>query len=190
MNLIPTNLHFQGTLVERSKTNYIVVHHLEGNSDVYSTHVQHLTQDGLDKKGIAYHFYVAKNGDVYIARPEWSIGSHARSANKDSIGVVFQGNFIHEQMESLQYDSGIALLKWLKSKYGNIPVIGHREMMTSSTDCPGKLFPLEQMKRQSEVTVETPNLTPSPTEQRKDNTVWLIAAAIAALILMLIFSKK
>ena len=42
-------------------------------------------------KGIAYHYYIEKDGQVYQTRDEEEIGMHARHYNAHSIGICYEG---------------------------------------------------------------------------------------------------
>ena len=41
--------------------------------------------------GIGYHYYVTKDGQLHITRPEAVPGAHARHYNKNSIGICYEG---------------------------------------------------------------------------------------------------
>ncbi len=90
-------------------------------------------------KGIAYHFFVDKQGKVYRGRPEWALGGHAVGASA-WLGVCFEGNFDKEEMGAAQMKAGQRLAKYLHQKY-NRPDKRHKDMPGNSTSCPGKNFP-------------------------------------------------
>ena len=56
MNIVKPNLVFNGNLVKRSRTDYIVLHHAAGNGTVHAAHNYH--KDTTGRKGIAYNFYI------------------------------------------------------------------------------------------------------------------------------------
>ena len=95
--------------------------------------------------GIGYHYYIAGDGTVWQGRPEWTQGAHAyqdasHEANTDGIGICLGGNFetgpgpTEAQLQALA-----ELILDIRTRYSNIPVIGHRDVQ--ATACPGKLFP-------------------------------------------------
>lgn len=94
--------------------------------------------------GIAYHYYIRKDGSIYRGRPEWMIGGHTLNWNWCSIGVCFEGNFEKDTMPAAQVKSGVELVADLKARHPGIMVIGHRDV--NATDCPGRNFPMETMK--------------------------------------------
>ena len=63
-------------------------------------------------------------------------GSHALDYNSVSIGICLSGNFEIEKPTDNQLKSLSELLQHLKQKYGNVQVVGHRDL--NATACPGK----------------------------------------------------
>ncbi|MCD3241345.1 amidase [Clostridium phage CWou-2020a] len=47
-------------------------------------------------------------------------------------------------MPQAQFNAGLQLIAYLKNKYGNMGVYGHREV--GSSNCPGRYFPLSNFK--------------------------------------------
>jgi hypothetical protein len=88
---------------------------------------------------------VRKNGDIYRGRPIWAVGAHAQGSNSNSIGICAEGNFDVETMPQAQEKAIKELLEYLKSLYPKAQVKGHREV--GATGCPGKNYPLDEMKR-------------------------------------------
>ena len=66
MNIIEQSYKWNGSLSKRLSTKYIILHHRAGNGDVQSIHQTHLANGW---SGIGYHFYVRKDGSVYLGRP-------------------------------------------------------------------------------------------------------------------------
>lgn len=140
MNIIDVGLKFAGTLSKRSKTDEIVLHHAAGNGSVENIHNWHITGNGW--LGIAYHFYIRKDGKVYRGRPIDTIGAHTYGENEHTIGICFEGNFESETMSDAQKQAGAELVSMLRKEYTSIvKVSGHKEH--NSTACPGKNFPFE-----------------------------------------------
>ena len=53
-----------------------------------------------------------------------------------------------ETIPTAQYNAGIDLIKYLRGKYGNLTIYGHKELL--ATECPGSKFPLANFKRLKE----------------------------------------
>lgn len=140
MNIIETGLKFSQKLSNRTQTNYIILHHSAGNGDVINIHNQHIKQDYA---GIGYHYYVRKDGNIYIGRPISAIGAHCLNYNNKSVGVCFEGNFETEKMCEAQKKAGAELVKHLKSIYKSAVVLRHKDL--NATACPGKKFPFDDI---------------------------------------------
>ncbi|MBR0519315.1 N-acetylmuramoyl-L-alanine amidase [bacterium] len=136
MEIKETNLNFS-SLTPRSKVlEYIVVHHTASTSKetVEQIHYFHINNNGW--AGIGYHFYIRKDGTIYRGRPEKYVGAHCEDYNSVSLGICCEGNFEIEQPTEKQLTSLSELLQYLKKKYGNVQVVGHRDL--NATACPGK----------------------------------------------------
>lgn len=141
MNINETNLKFGG-MTKRTKTNLLVLHHAAAKScSVQDVHRWHLDKGW---SGIGYHFFVRKDGTVWRGRPEDRVGAHTVNYNSRSIGICFEGNFELEPMSDFQKAAGLELIAYLKGKYPIKEIKGHGELR--ATACPGKHFPLEEMK--------------------------------------------
>jgi len=127
----------------RTSTTRFVLHHL--GSDALTTpeqiHVFH--RDWNHWRGIAYNFYVRKDGTVYHGREENAAGGHTLYYNGTSIGICFEGNFETEYMTDAQLKSGQALLAYLRPKYPSAKVVRHSDL--NATACPGKNFPFDKL---------------------------------------------
>ena len=146
MYINETSLNFKGTMSNRTRTDYIVLHHRAGNGDVESIHKQHLSQG---YSGIGYHYYVRKDGKVYAGRPIQKVGAHCLNYNYVSVGVCFEGNYETETvMPDIQKKSGVELVRHLKGIYPGAEIKGHRDLY--ATACPGRNFPFEEIKREAE----------------------------------------
>lgn len=138
MEVKETKLKFREGMEKRSKVlEYIVIHHTASTRDmtVQEIHQLHLNQ-GENWKGIGYHFYIDKQGVIWRGRPEEMSGSHALDYNSVSIGICLSGNFEIEKPTDKQLKSLSELLQHLKQKYGNVQIVGHRDL--NATACPGK----------------------------------------------------
>lgn len=147
MNIINVSYKWAKTLGKRTETNILVLHHAKAKvCSVEDIHQWHLENGWA---GFAYHALVRKDGSVYAGRPFDCVGAHVEGHNYDSIGICFEGDFEEEFMEEKQIQSGVDLIKYIRTQYGNIPVVGHRDVGKSS--CPGKLFPMEEIQKRIEV---------------------------------------
>lgn len=136
MEIKETNLNFS-SLTPRSKVlEYIVVHHTASTAKetVEQIHNFHINNNGW--AGIGYHFYIRKDGTIYRGRPEKYVGAHCENYNSVSIGICLEGNFEIEQPTEKQLTSLSELIQYLKKKYGNVQIVGHRDL--NATACPGK----------------------------------------------------
>lgn len=146
-----TTFEFREKLMPRRKdaTNLIVIHHsrVTGKHSVREIHAWHRnrkTKDGKMWAGIGYHFYVRKDGEIYVGRPLDTVGAHAYGFNSRSIGVCFEGNFNCETMEDLQLNASVMLLSLLSLAYGNAGFRRH-DTLDSKSCCPGTNFPYDRL---------------------------------------------
>lgn len=140
MNIIDVGLSFTSALEKRIVTDEIVLHHAAGTGSVKDIHNWHINGNGW--AGIGYHFYVRKNGEVYVGRPVDTVGAHAYGENSHTIGICFEGNFENETMSDAQKNAGAELVAKLRKDFPTVKrVSAHRDH--NSTACPGKNFPFE-----------------------------------------------
>jgi N-acetyl-anhydromuramyl-L-alanine amidase AmpD len=146
MQVIETGFKF-GALTTRKSTKRVIIHHTASADVPASTiHQWHLNQGW---SGIGYHFVIRANGVVERGRPEQTIGAHAGSAgNGDSIGIVLTGNFEIGAPSTAQMIALTELIKELRGRYGNLAVIGHKDVV--ATACPGKNFPWDELRKRLE----------------------------------------
>ena len=91
--------------------------------------------------GCGYHYYVTRDGEIHLGRPEEVAGAHARHYNQHAIGVCYEGGLNPQgrdedtrtpaQKASLHY-----LLKSLKLAYPQAKIIGHRDLPNVHKACP------------------------------------------------------
>ena len=144
MNIIKFDYKFNGTPSLRISTKYIALHHAAAdNCEPWDINAWHKNQGW---SGIGYHFFVTKEGLVYEGRPITSIGAHCAGQNLYSLGVCCEGNYAKEsEMPKEQMHALEELLAYLKSKYPNAELVGHRDIGAST--CPGAYFPLDYFKQ-------------------------------------------
>ena len=141
MEIKEVKYEWAGALAQRHTIDMIVLHHTDASTcsptDVHWWHVRN------GWSGIGYHYFVSKQGVVFKGRPDNVIGSHVKGYNSTSIGVVFEGRYNKEMMPEAQLQAGKELIAHLKHKYNITKVKRHKDLM--ATDCPGTLFPFEEM---------------------------------------------
>ncbi len=138
---------------------YIVVHHsetTEGNARVFDKY--HRTKKHF-RYGLGYHFvicngtYRRKDGLIEVGS-RWRKqmdGAHCKAGNGNriGIGICLVGDFNKSRATRKQFESLVRLVSHLCYNYG-IPlenVKGHKEMSGAKTDCPGKYFPWEKLRK-------------------------------------------
>ena len=130
----------------RPTTIYLILHHAAAaTASPQDIHRWHLTNGWA---GIAYHYYVRKNGEVYRGRPEAWNGGHTEGYGGNSIGICFEGNFENETMPEVQVLAGRALVADIRERYTGIIIGAHRDY--NATACPGRNFPFEEIVAEKE----------------------------------------
>lgn len=141
---------------------YVVIHHSATSSgsveSIHNSHVQRKDQQGLPWLGIGYHFVIGNGSGMEDGEVEATFrwqqqihGAHSGSAvhNSNGIGICLIGNFEDQPPTPKQLAAVTDLVGQLTHQY-KIPsrlVIGHNTV--KPTACPGKLFPLQDVKRNS-----------------------------------------
>ena len=92
-------------------------------------------------KGIGYHYFIEKDGQVFQTRDENEIGMHARHYNTHSIGICYEGGLDEKGRPAdtrtpAQRAALIALLRSLKIDYPNAEILGHCELEGVHKACP------------------------------------------------------
>lgn len=157
MEIIYPNWQWPWPLSERSATDYIIVHHTAGAlsqtpADIWRDHIK------INDDGIGYHRVITPDGKTYQGRPDNAIPAAAWGLNVDSVDIVLVGYFHPDRVDSQgnpippdqPTDAQLAALKDnindLRAKYGDIPVIGHRQVADiinnpeAATACPGDVL--------------------------------------------------
>jgi hypothetical protein len=141
---------------------YIVVHHSAGSSgsvdSIHEDHMKKKDKNGNPWLGIGYHFVIGNGNGMPDGEIEptfrWRTqiqGAHAGSQDKDynerGIGVCLIGNFENTPPSAAQRRSMKQLVQTLRLEYGipTVNVVGHKDIRASSTECPGKLFPMHEI---------------------------------------------
>jgi N-acetylmuramoyl-L-alanine amidase len=92
-------------------------------------------------EGIGYHYVLDGAGIIRSTRPLDRIGTHAKGANIDSIGICITGNNTDpaERWSDAQRESLAKLVGALIVAFGPLVIEGHRWAAgcTTATECPG-----------------------------------------------------
>ncbi|KZL89179.1 peptidoglycan recognition protein family protein [Clostridium magnum] len=145
MNIINANLVFRDGLNYGNNPKMIILHHADASvCSIEDIHKWHMDNGW---SGCGYHYFVRKNGTVYVGRDEKAIGAHCINYNAVSIGICAEGNFNCETMGEVQYNALLQLTRSKLGKYGISRICGHFELY--STDCPGSNFPLDRIKKEA-----------------------------------------
>lgn len=142
-----TNFTFNEELVPREvgTTRYIILHHSEVRSPHTATDI-HLWHQNKGWAGIGYHYFIAKDGEIYEGRPRHTVGAHTCGHNYDSIGVCFEGDFNKEQLSEKQETAAVKLLSLLSIAYPDAQLCCHSDF-NNAKQCPGENFPFERIGR-------------------------------------------
>ena len=152
-NIIDPGLEWNENLIPRTKTEMVIVHHAAGDGSVYTVHDYHKNVRGWT--GIAYNFYIRKDGSVYQGRGWDKVGGHTLKEdgidyNSISVGICCEGNCdTNETPPDAQLASLIKMVAWALENYTltQSDVFGHNECNVKNyTVCPGKNFPLTEVK--------------------------------------------
>lgn len=114
----------------RSKIRRIVIHHWDDPKRKPSL-------DGVlswlttSRSKVSAH-YVVSGRQVYRLVPESMAAWHARGGNADSIGIECD-----PRQQNETYETVAALIREIRGRYGDIPLVRHRDVKGSSTTCPG-----------------------------------------------------
>ena len=145
-------------LVKANSWDWIVVHHSAtptGGAKAFD--IMHKAK-GWDELG--YHFVIGNGTDTHDGQievgsrwPKQKWGAHTKTPdnryNEHGIGICLVGNFDVSHPTDAQLKSLAHLVSYLMKTY-HIPadhVLGHRDC--KSTDCPGKLLSIAQVRRLS-----------------------------------------
>ena len=146
MKICDANLQFSRIPVNRIVTTLIVLHHAAANGNVESIHRYH--RDTLGWAGIAYHFYIRKDGNIWRGRDlDWVGGHSGQPYDNYSVGICCEGNFDEETMSETQRNSVIECVKYCLNKYPKASIVRHSDI--KPTNCPGKNYPFDIIVKES-----------------------------------------
>ena len=141
-------LQFRSRPANRPATRQIVIHHIDHpTADIHEVHRWHLNRDF---SGIGYNFFIDKQGNIWSGRGMEATGAHTNppaGMNSASVGIACQGAYhtTDTTMPDAQFNALVWLCNEIRKTYGDIPINGHGEL--AATACPGRNFPLAELKR-------------------------------------------
>ena len=137
---------------------FIVIHHSAtsmGNAEAFDA--SHRARGMIN--GLAYHF-VIDNGtegmpDGHIETgTRWVTqlhGGHCRQAymNEHGIGICLVGDFTDARPTAKQMDALVILIRGLQEQFkiADDNILGHGEVIGEFSECPGKNFPWDELKK-------------------------------------------
>ena len=142
------------------KWGYIIIHHSATEAgDAYQFNIMHKLK-GWD--GIGYDFVIdngtdGKSDGAIEVTPRWTkqengAHCHASDMNYKGIGICLVGNFSEERVSEKQLTSLVYMVNVLR-KYYRIPmnhIMGYGQVPCAKTECPGKYFPWQELRRRLE----------------------------------------
>ena len=141
-----------------SRIKYIIVHRNELGHDGPSlaSGFRALPSSSGQRKGPPYHYVITADGRIQKCLADSDIGAHAAvpgyNFNRDSIGVCFIGDFTRHAPTIEQVNAAHYLLPFLCQQFKLDPTSAiwrHDELpgVKEYKSCPGKHFPLEDIKK-------------------------------------------
>lgn len=129
---------------------YLIIHHT--GAEEKDTEQVRRYHRSLGWRDIGYNYVIEKSGLVAPGRSLDLPGAHCRAGgmNTKGIGIALIGNLEEDPPTPEQVDALVRLLGRLMLEY-HIPVanvLGHREVPGAATACPGRLFPLDDVREQ------------------------------------------
>ncbi|MCS7008325.1 MAG: N-acetylmuramoyl-L-alanine amidase [Chthoniobacterales bacterium] len=151
-----------GAPVKRGRWKYIILHNSatrQGNARIFDHYHRRVRKM---QNGLAYHFVIGNgsgsaNGQIEIGH-RWTQqlnGGHVASdyLNNIAIGICLVGDFDRDRPTGAQMEALRELLVYLRARLGRYQgklakVYGHCEINPRPTTCPGRRFPLAQIRRE------------------------------------------
>lgn len=144
----------------------IIVHHTATPANISVERIAAFQVKNRDMPGIAYHYCITAEGEVFQTQYLETIANHAGNHSSDSVGVCLIGNFTSAPPPQSQQDAAAVLLAQLALHLGlsATDVFGYNELVT--TGSPGATWPTWKPalinKMRSLMTSGNPITTPKP----------------------------
>ncbi|GAB4454188.1 MAG: hypothetical protein Kow0031_36290 [Anaerolineae bacterium] len=119
----------------------IIIHHTATPANISVERIAAFQVKNRDMPGIAYHYCITAEGDVFQTQYLETVANHAGNNSADSVGVCLIGNFTSAPPPQSQQDAAAALLAQLATHLGlsAADVFGYNELVT--TGSPGATWP-------------------------------------------------
>lgn len=155
-NSLENPVAIQKTVV---KWNYIIIHHSStkrGNAKIFDRY--HRVEKKIPE-GLIYHFVIGNGTDSGNGEIEISERWHKKipaphtfdpKMNEQSIAICLVGDFNKGKPTQSQIRALLELIQELQQDF-HIPtdhILGHNEVDRTKTNCPGKHFPMAELKLQ------------------------------------------
>lgn len=152
VKIIEETYNWARTNFTAQKPNTIDIHHaLCPNCTAQDIHRWHLDNGW---KGIAYHYFIRKDGSVYRGRQENHVGGGLLgSENKNKIEICLEGcytdykNLTEKVVPEAQLTALIWLCNDIKTRWAIKAIKKHADYPSAKQegkDCPGKYFPWDK----------------------------------------------
>lgn len=149
MKIIEEKYNWARTNFVTQKPDTIVIHHAAAKScTAQDIHHWHLERGWM---GIAYHYFIRKDGTIYRGRQEtWQGGHLYGNENKNTIGICFEGCYTdygsqtEKSVPDSQINALIELCKDIQKRWPIKAIKRHADYPSAQSekkDCPGKYFP-------------------------------------------------
>lgn len=138
--------------VRTSKIRRIVIHHWNDPSTPGT--LAGVVSWLCNRRSKVSAHYVVSGTTVYRLVPESVVAWHARGGNADSIGIECD-----PRQQDSTYATVAALIRDIRSRHGDLPLVRHRDVNGSKTACPGT-YDLARLDRLARGT--TPAPAPKP----------------------------
>jgi len=127
---------------------YLIIHHT--GAEEKDTEQIRRYHRSLGWRDIGYNYVIEKSGLVAPGRSLEVPGAHCRAGgmNTRGIGIALIGNLEEHPPMQEQVDALVRLVGGVMQQYQVAVenVLGHREVPGAATVCPGRLFPLEEVR--------------------------------------------
>jgi N-acetyl-anhydromuramyl-L-alanine amidase AmpD len=124
----------------------LTIHHTVSPPDRPISSIAYYHVNNRDWPGIAYHYVITDQGEIFQTNYLTTKSYHAGSLNAPgdenlwSVGIALQGDFSHEPPPEAQLEATRNLIAYLKGQLGDLDVLPHRLMPGAETACPGNTF--------------------------------------------------
>ena len=129
-----------GTRTRSQITTLIIHHSASENQGPYDYAAYHIQEKQWP--GIAYHFVIQPNGDIFQTNRLETVSYHTEGFNTPGVGICLSGNLSDHRMTDAQESALVWLLRKLKRSIPTVSrITGHRDH--KATDCPGDYVSVE-----------------------------------------------